>query len=135
MPRTAEQILTKIESLSALLKNDKTSLPADIIQAIFHCLYLFTEENKLILHYLKANVQVSVTEIRGYITNRFQVYETMINALVKQKYEPKLPRPAEITAGAAITDGGEVGAGRGGRGASAGRGDGGWRGGRSKWPD
>ena len=33
----------------------------------------------------------------------------MINALgppVKQKYEPKLPRPVEITAGAAITDGG-----------------------------
>ena len=62
----------------------------------------------------------------------------MINALgppTKQKYKPKLPRPAEITAGAAITDGGGVGAGRGGRGASAGRGGGGWQGGRSKWPN
>ena len=62
----------------------------------------------------------------------------MINALgppVKQKYEPKLPRPVDITAGAAITEGGGGRAGRGGRGASAGRGGGGWRGGRSKWPD
>ena len=84
-------------------------MPAYIIQAIFRSLYLSTEEKKQILHYLKANVQVSVTEIRGYITNRFQEYETMINALgppVRQKYEPKLPRPVEITAGAAITDGG-----------------------------
>ena len=69
VPRTAERILTKIESLSALMKNDETSLPADIIQAIFRCLYLSTEEKKQILHYLKANVQVSVTEIQGYITN------------------------------------------------------------------
>ena len=33
----------------------------------------------------------------------------MINALgppVKQKYKPKLPRPVDITAGAAITEGG-----------------------------
>ena len=51
------------------MKNDETSLPADIIQAIFRCLYLSTEEKKQVLHYLKANVKVSVTEIRGYITN------------------------------------------------------------------
>ena len=110
MPRTAEQVLRKIESLSALMKDDETSLPADIIQAIFCCLYLSTEEKKQILHYLKANVKVSVTVIRGYITNRFQEYETMANALgppIKPKYEPKLPRPVDITAGAAITEGGE----------------------------
>ena len=138
VPRTAERVLTKVESISALMKTDETSLPQDINQAIFRCLFLSTEEKKQILHYLKANVQVSITEIRGYISNRFQEYEAMINALgppTKQRYEPKLPRPAEITAGAAITDGGEVGAGRGGRGASAGRGGGGWQGGRSKWPN
>ena len=62
----------------------------------------------------------------------------MANALgppVKPKYEPKLPRPINITAGAAITDGGGGAAGRGGRGARAGHGGGGWQGGRSKWPN
>ena len=63
VPRTAEQVLTKVESLSALMKHYETSLSADIIQAIFRCLHLSTEEKKLILPYLKANVKVSVTEI------------------------------------------------------------------------
>ena len=62
----------------------------------------------------------------------------MTNALgppPKQKSEIKPPRPAEITAGAAITDGIGEGAGRGGQGAGSGRG--GWsrKGGRSKWPN
>ena len=63
VPRIAERVLTKIESLSALMKKDEASLPADIVQAIFRCLHLSTEEKKLILPYLKANVKVSVTEI------------------------------------------------------------------------
>ena len=137
VPRTAERVLTKVESLSALTKNDKASLPADIVRAIFRCLHLSTEEKKQVLHYLKANVKVSITEIQGYISNRFQEYEAIGNVLgppTKQRYEPKLPRPAEITAGAAITDGGEVGAGRGGRGAGSGRGGGSWRG-RSRGPN
>ena len=46
VPRTAERVLTKIESLSALMKNYESSLPADIIQAIFRYLYLSTEEEK-----------------------------------------------------------------------------------------
>ena len=46
VPRTAEQVLRKILSPSALMKDDETSLPADIIQAIFRCLYLSTEEKK-----------------------------------------------------------------------------------------
>ena len=128
MPRTAERVLTKVESLSALMKDDEASVPADVVQAIFRCLHLSVEEKKQVLHYLKANVKVSITEIRGYISNRFQEYEAIGNVLgppPKQRYEPKLPCPAEITAGAAITDGGEVGAGRG---ASAGHGGGGWRG-------
>ena len=83
-------------------------------------------------------MKVSVTVIRQYITNRFREYEIMANVLgppIKPKYEPKLPRPVDITAGAAITEGGEGAAGRGGRGGRTGRGGGGWRGGRSKWPD
>ena len=63
VPRTAERVLTKVESLSALMKNDEASLPADIVQAIFRCLHLSTEEKKQVLHYLKANVKVSITEI------------------------------------------------------------------------
>ena len=126
VPRTAQQLLRKIESLSALMKDDETSLPADIIQAIFRCLYLSTEEKKQILHYLEADVKVSVTVIREYITNRFREYETMANALgppIKPKYKPKLPRlpPVNITAGAAITAGGEGAAGQGGRGGRAGQ--------------
>ena len=137
VPRTAERVLTKVESLSALMKNDEASLPADIVQAIFRCLHLSTEEKKQVLHYLKANVKVSITEIRKYIANCFQEYEAIGNVLgppPKQRYKLKLPRPAEITAGAAITDGGELGAGRGGRGAGSGRGGGGYRG-RNRGPN
>ena len=94
------------------MKDDETILPADIIQAIFRCLYFPTEEKKQILHYLEADVKVTVTVIRQYITNKFREYETMANALgppVKLKYELKLPRlpPVNITAGAAITEGGK----------------------------
>ena len=61
-------------------------------------------------------MKVSITEIRKYIANRFQEYAAIGNVLdppPKQKFELKPPRPAEITAGAAITDGGEASAGRG----------------------
>ena len=73
-------------------------------------MYLSTEEKKQILHYLEADVKVSVTVIREYITNRFREYEAIANALgppIKPNYKPKLPRPVDITAGAAITAGGE----------------------------
>ena len=96
MPRTAERVLTKVESLSALMKNDEASLPADIVQAIFRSFHLSTEEKKQVLHYLKANVKVSITEIREYILNRFQEYKAMINGSpLKQKFELKPPRPAD----------------------------------------
>ena len=94
VPRTAEKILTKVESLSALMKNDEASLPADIVQAIFRSLHLSTEEKKQVLPYLKANVIVTITTIREFISNRFQEYEAMINALgppPKQKPEFKPP--------------------------------------------
>ena len=118
------------------MKNDEASLPADIVQAIFRSLHLSTEENKQVLPYLKANVKVTITTIREFISNRFQEYEAMINALgppPKQKPEFKPPRPPEITAGAAITDVNGEGAGRGGRGAGSGRGGGGRKGGRSRY--
>ena len=57
VPRTAEQVLRKIESLSALMKDDETSLPADIIQAIFRCLYLSTEEKKTVSSLYKSRCE------------------------------------------------------------------------------
>ena len=51
VPCTAERVLRKVKSLSALMESDNTSLPADIIQAIFQALYLSTEEKKAVLPY------------------------------------------------------------------------------------
>ena len=132
VPRTAKQVLRKVESLLALMKCDETNLPADVTQAIFRCLYLLTEEKKHILHYLEADVGVTVTVIRQYIINIFCEYETMANALgppIKPKHKPELPRlpPVDITADAAITGEGKGAGGRGGR---AGRGGRNGRGGR-----
>ena len=56
VPRTAERVLTKVEILSALMKNYEASVPVDIVQAIFRCLHLSVEEKKQVLHYLVANV-------------------------------------------------------------------------------
>jgi hypothetical protein len=56
VPRIAKGVLWKVESFLALMKCDETSLPADVIQAIFRALYLSTEEMKAILHYLEADV-------------------------------------------------------------------------------
>ena len=65
VPRTTKRVLRKVESLSALIKFDETSLPADVPQAIFRALYLsIEEEKKTILHYLEADVGVTVTVIR-----------------------------------------------------------------------
>ena len=119
------------------MKDDEATVPADVGQAIFRGLFLSVEEKKQVLHYLKANVKVSITEIRKYIATCFQEYEAIANVLgppPKQRYEPKLPRTAEITAGAANTDGSGEGAGRGGRGAGSGRGGWGHKG-RNKGPN
>ena len=80
MPRTAELVLRKVESLSALMKNNETNFPADVVQAIFRLLYLSTEEKKAILYYLGADVGVTILVIRLYINNRFCEYKTMANA-------------------------------------------------------
>ena len=89
------------------------------------------------LPYLAADVQVTITVIREYITNRFKEYKTIQSALgplLKPKNESKLP-PPEINAGAALMGDGEGTAGRGGRSGRRGRGGGGWRGGKSGWSD
>ena len=109
--RTAERVLLKVESFSALMNNDDNSLPAVIIQAIFRALYLSREEKKAVLPYLGQDVEVTISVIRLYITNRFREYEMMSNALgppfkAKEQKTPRLPN-VEITAGAATTaDGG-----------------------------
>ena len=60
MPFTAERVLRKVKSLWPLMKNDDTSLPADIIQAIFRTLYLSREEKKAVLPYLGHDVEVTI---------------------------------------------------------------------------
>ena len=40
VPRVSECVLRKIESLSALTKDDNSILPSDVVQAVFRSLYL-----------------------------------------------------------------------------------------------
>ena len=79
MPRVAERVLQKIESVSALTKNDHANIPLDIIQAIVRALYLSREERKAMLPYFGQEVEVTISVIRLYITNRFRQYETIAN--------------------------------------------------------
>ena len=44
VPRVAECVLRKVESLSGLTKEDNTILPSDVVQAVFRALYLSQEE-------------------------------------------------------------------------------------------
>ena len=46
VPRVAERVLRKVESLSAFTKNDVSVLPSDVVQAVFRALYLSPEEKK-----------------------------------------------------------------------------------------
>ena len=43
VPRVAERVLRKIESLSVLTKDDNTILPSDVVQVVFRALYLSWE--------------------------------------------------------------------------------------------
>ena len=52
VPRVAERVLRKVESLSALTKNDSSVLPFDFVQAVFRALFLSREEKKAVLPYL-----------------------------------------------------------------------------------
>ena len=68
----------------------------------------FNSRKKQILHYLKANVKVSVTIIREYVTHRYQQYETMSNVLGSpiRAMEPQLPSrpPVDVIASAAAME-------------------------------
>ena len=67
VPRAAERVLRKIETLSSLVKDaggDETHLPTDVIQAVFRALHLSTQEKKEVLPYLAADVRVTITVIR-----------------------------------------------------------------------
>ena len=49
VPRVSESVLRKIESLSALTKDDNSVLPSDVVQAVFRALFLSQEEKKEVL--------------------------------------------------------------------------------------
>ena len=72
VPRVAERVLRKIESLSALTKNYNSVLPSDVAQAVFRALYLSREEKKAVLPYLSRAATATITVIRLYIENRFK---------------------------------------------------------------
>ena len=62
VPRVAERVLRKIESLSALTKDDNLVLPSDVVQAVFPALFLSREEKKEVLPYLsQVNPQFAST--------------------------------------------------------------------------
>ena len=72
VPRVAERVLRKIESLSALTKDDDSVLPSDVVQAVFRALYLSREEKKSVLPYLSQAATATISVIRLYIANRFK---------------------------------------------------------------
>ena len=71
VPRVAERVLRKIESLSALNKNDSSVLPSDMVQAVFRALFLSREEKKEVLPYLSQEIPTTILVVRLYIANRF----------------------------------------------------------------
>ena len=141
VPRVAERVLIKIESLSALTKDDNSVLPSDVVQAVFRALFLTREEKMEVLPYLSQGTMILAVQL--YIANRFQQYELMTStspSLSKSK-DSKHPRSnntnTELLAGAATTtvDSGADGAdGKGGGQGGRGQGGGG-RGGQRRWPD
>ena len=148
VPCVAERVLRKIESLSALTKDDNLVLPSNVVQAVFPALFLSREEKKEVLPYLSQVIPTTISAVRLYIANRFQQYELMTSTLpsLSKSKDSKHPRSnnsnTELLAGAAATtvDGGADGAdgkGKGGGdrgGGGRGRGTGG-RGGQRRWPD
>ena len=60
VPRVAERVLRKIESLSALTKDDNLVLPSDVVQAVFRALFLSREEKKEVLPYLSQEIPTTI---------------------------------------------------------------------------
>ena len=54
VPRVAERLLRKVESISALMNGDAKSLPADVTQVIFNALNLDMQEKKEVIPLLKT---------------------------------------------------------------------------------
>ena len=148
VPRVAEQVLRKIESLSALTKDNNSVLPSDVVQAVFRALFLTREEKMEVLPYLSQGIPTTILAFCLHIANHFQQYELMTSTLpsLSKSKDSKHPRSnnsnTELLAGAAATsvDNGADGAdgkGKGGGdrgGGGRGRGTGG-RGGQRRWPD
>ena len=109
VPRVAKRVLRKIESLSALSKNNNSILPSNVVQAVFRALYLSREEKKAVLPYLSQETTATISVVRVYMANRFKEYELMASTLgpVGNSKEPKNSRftNAKILAGAAATAG------------------------------
>ena len=109
VPRVAERLLCLVESISALMNNDGNSLPADVTQVIFNALNLSLEEQKEVLPLLQDDRGVSISVMREYLADRFEVYEMIASALgsgPKSKLAPPPARfkPSDITANAATVE-------------------------------
>ena len=138
-----ERVLRKIESLSALPKDDTSVLLSDVVQAVFRALFLSREEKKEVLPYLSQEIPTTILVVRLYIANRFQQYELMSRTLpsLNKPKDHKHPRSnntnTELLARAVATtvDSGADGADSKG-GGRVGRGRGGSRrGGQRRWTD
>ena len=65
VPRVAERLLRKVESISALMDGDSNLLPADVTQVIFQPLNLSMTEKKKILYLLENMGGVTITVKRN----------------------------------------------------------------------
>ena len=94
VPKVAERLLRKVESISALMASDESPLPLDVTQVIFRALYLSTEAKKGVVYLLEDDTGVSITTMRKYIAQIFKTYEMMASALgppVKPRGPPSAP--------------------------------------------
>ena len=64
VPYVAERVLRKIESLSALTKDDNSVLPSDVVQAVFRALFLSREEKKEVLLYQSQEIPTMIWVVR-----------------------------------------------------------------------
>ena len=113
VPRFAESLLRKVESISALMNDESKGLPADVTQVIFHALNLSMQEKKEVLYLLEDDRGVTIAAMQGYIANRFKKYEMITSSLGSFKIEtlspsaskPEVVHGIEAAFQAAIPDG------------------------------
>ena len=94
VPRVAEWVLRKIESLSALTKDDNSVLPSKVVQAVFRALFLTREEKIEVLPYLSQEIPTTILAVCLHIANHFQQYELMTSTLpsLSKSKDSKHPR-------------------------------------------